>query len=57
MKTLKLSELKKIIDNSLLCDIAWQGIDSGGEMTTEEGVTETNRLRDKLANTIYRRIK
>ena len=57
MKKIELKEIKKIIDKSKLCELAWQYIDCRGDSTTEEGVDEVNKLRDKLANAIYRRLK
>ncbi len=49
--------IKKIIDKSELCEIAWQGIDSGGELTTDAGIAEVNKLRDKLSKSLMREIR
>ena len=56
MEQITKAELRKIVDKSELCNTAWEGIDSSGELTTEEGVKEANKLRDKLVDAIYRRL-
>ena len=48
--------VKKIIDKSELCEVAWQAIDNRGDSTTEEGVKEANELRNKLAQSLMREI-
>lgn len=53
----KLKEIKKIIDRSELCNLAWQYIDNGGDLTTEDGVKKANKLRDKLAKAILKKWK
>lgn len=51
-----LKEIKRIIDKSKIMELAWCYIDNSGELTTEEGAKKVNKLRDKLARAIMRKV-